>query len=86
MAFPEGSYDQVYVVNPLGGNGSLRNGTGTASETGVFSCGNFDKLDYPDRNTKYKITAHQVTHNGDGKQYEELMTCVTTDHQTCDFK
>jgi hypothetical protein len=52
------------------------------SEIGVFSCGNFASTDYPRIDGIYKITAYDPAN----KYFETAMKCITTGHQTCQFK
>jgi len=81
MSFPEGHYTNVYVRDPLTGETLLRNGTGTSSAIGIFACGPFTKPDYPKIGQRYKITAER-----NGKLHEDAIPCITTNHQTCEFK
>jgi hypothetical protein len=81
MSFPEGYYKKVYVHDPLGGGTLLRDGTGTSSSIGVFACGKFTAGDYPKIGQRYKITGEK-----DGEYHEDAMPCITSNHQTCEFK
>jgi len=51
----EGHYTNV-TVHPIQHQGTLRNGTGTMSAIGVFSCGVFDEGDQPVIGNYYNIT------------------------------
>ncbi len=59
MAFPEGHYRAVRVVDILTGGTLLTGGTGTSSAIGVFSCGEFPIADRPIIGDvpRYNITA-----------------------------
>lgn len=81
MSLPEGHYTNVYVHGIQTGGTQLRNGTGTMSATGVFSCGNFSPDDYPEVGMYYNITGYMG-----GSRHEAPMRCIGTGGQTCDFQ
>ena len=78
---PEGHYTQVYVVDPLTGEILLRNGTGTMSSFGMFSCGQFQRDSLPGIDRTYKITAT----GPDGQPHQFILKCVHSG-PTSDFR
>ncbi len=77
----EGQYTNVYVVDPLTGEVLLRNGTGTMSAIGVFSCGMFAVDSRPGIGKIYKISATDPN----GNRYETALKC-THSGPTSDFR
>lgn len=81
MPNPIGQYTDVKVTPIQGGPGSLTGGTGTFSDTYVFSAGKFDSNDHPKIGEFYNITG-----KFGGSFYEFLGWKCTHSGQTSDFK
>jgi hypothetical protein len=84
MAFPEGHYTGVRVVDILTGGTLLTHGTGTSSAIGVFSCGEFAVGDRPAIGDvpHYNITA---TRDGGAVHGPSPFKCVHSG-PTSDFR
>jgi hypothetical protein len=81
---PSGHYTQVYVTPIQSQSGTLRPpSTGTYSDIGVFSCGDFTHNDWPVNATYYNISAK---YDGDGQTYSFPGVKCVHSGKTSDFK
>jgi|SRR5215213_3594501 len=79
--YPVGKYTKVAVHPIQGGDGTLSGGTGTLSDIGVFSCGDFDSGDRPKVDKYYNLSGDK-----DGSFYEFPRWKCVASGKTSDFK